>query len=108
MTFSVNNRLILEEYIKSGLKSEVRNGIATPGQRNAVKGLKVLVDIYLSDGRKIPKGSLAYIKEEVLHNHSETIFKPLTCDTLPGKFMVVDLQYVEFFNTGDDTPKDVA
>jgi len=98
MTFSVNNKLILEQYIKSAVKSEIRSGIATPGQRDMVKGLTVLMDAKLSDGRHIPKGSVAYIREEILHNHSMTIFKPLTCDTISGKFMVVELQYIEFFD----------
>ena len=64
MTFSTSNRLVLEQYIKDGLRKEVVNGIATPGQRDAVKGLKVLIDAVLPDGRRIPKGSIAYIREE--------------------------------------------
>lgn len=101
MMFSVNNRLILEPYVKSGLKSEVRNGIATPGQRDGLKGLKVLMDVRVMDGgepRYIPKGSIAYIREEILHSHPWGS-KHLTCDTHPGKYMVVDLSYVEFIET---------
>ncbi len=105
MTFSLNNRLILEFYVKTGLKAEIKSGIATPGQANGLKGLKVLMDAN-SSVQLIPKGSIAYIKEEVLHNHSTTIFKPLTCDTIPGKFMIVDLQYVEFVDTFP--PRDAA
>lgn len=101
MTYSINNRLVLEPYIKEGLKSEIRSGIATPGQRDGLKGLRLLMDAHLSDGRQFPRGSVAYIKEEVLHNHSSTIFKHLNCDTINGKFMVVELQYIEFINTPD-------
>jgi len=108
MTFSLNNKLILEEYKKEGLKTEIRNGIATPGQANGLKGLKVLVDAYLSGDRRIPKGSTVYIKEEILHNHATTVFKPLTCATLSGKFMVVDAMYVELFDSFDSDPKDAA
>jgi len=97
MTFSLNNRLVLEQYIKEGLKAKVMGGIATPGQRDGVKGLQVLVDAYLSDGRKIPKGSMAYIREEILHTH-QWASKPLTCDTLPMKFLLVESTYVEFFD----------
>ena len=100
MTFSLNNRVILEQYTKSGLKSEVKNGIATPGQKDGIKGLLVLVDAYLPDGRRIPKGSTAYIREEILHTHAWAS-KPLTCDTIPGKFMPVDVTYIEFFSTPD-------
>ena len=105
MTFSLNNRLVLEQYIKDGLKSEVRNGIAVPGQRDAVKGLKVLMDATLADGRRVPKGSTAYIREEVLHTHPSAS-KPLTCNTLSTKFMIVELSYIEFIDTLD--PKDAA
>lgn len=99
MTFSVNNRLVLEQYVKEGLKAKVQGGIATPGQRDGLKPLKVLISTTLSDGRHVPQGSLAYIREEILHTHPWAS-KPLTCDTLPGKFMIVELNYVEFIDTG--------
>jgi hypothetical protein len=101
MKFSVNNRLVLEEYVKSGLRSEVKNGIATPGQRDGLKGLKVLMRAVLSlpDGpREIPAGTIAYIKEVTLHTF-EWASKPFTCATISGKFLLVDLQFVEFFDT---------
>jgi hypothetical protein len=96
MTFSIN-RLILEPYVKDALRKELNHGIATPGQRDGVKGLSVLMDGRLADGTKIFKGSTVYIKEEVLHNHATTIFKLHTCATLSGKFMIVDPTYVEFY-----------
>jgi hypothetical protein len=98
MTFSLNNRVVLEQYIKEGLKAKISGGIATPGQRDGLKGLRVLMDAYLTDGRHIPKGSVAYLKEEVLHSH-QWASKPLTCDTIDGKFLIVDLSFVEFFDT---------
>ena len=107
MTFSLNNRLVLEEYIKQGLQPKFQGGIATPGQRDGLKGLTVLIDAYLSDGRHIPRGSTAYIKEEVLHNHAATVFKALTCATFPVKFMVVESSYVDFIDTPDE-PEDAA
>lgn len=97
MTFSLNNRLVLEEYKKEGLKAKIQGGIATPGQRDGVKGLQVLVDAFLPDGRHIPRGSTAYIREEVLHTHAWAS-KPLTCDTIPGRFLLVETTYVEFFS----------
>jgi hypothetical protein len=108
MTFSVNNRLILETYTQKALEPKRLGGIATPGQKDGVKGLRVLMDATISDGRKIPKGSLAYIKEEVLYNHSTTIFKSLTCDTMINSFMIVDQQYIEFFDAINEHPDDVA
>ena len=59
MTYSMNNRLILEHYVPKSLESTRMGGIATPGQRNKLVGLKVLVDAHLGDGKVIPSGSLA-------------------------------------------------
>lgn len=101
MTFSLNNRLILEPYIKTGLKSEIKNGIAIPGQKDAIKGLKVLISAYLPDGRHIPKGSTAYIREEALHTQTWAS-RPFSCDTMPGKFMIVGLEFIEFIDVPED------
>ena len=101
MTFSINNRIALECYVKDGLKSKVQNGIATPGQRDGMKGLRVLIGTTLSDGRHIPAGSTAYIKEEVLYTQPWAT-KFLTCDFLNEKFMLADLHQVDFFTTPDE------
>lgn len=97
MKLSLNNRIITEEYVKEGLKAKVLGGIATPGQRDGLKGLKVLVDSHLSDGRHIPKGSTVYIREETLYVHAWAS-KPLTCDIIPVKFLVIEFSYVEFID----------
>ena len=94
MTFSLNNRLVVEQYIKDGLRAKVQNGIATPGQRDGLKGLRVLIGTVLSDGRHVPAGSIAYIREEALHTQAWAT-KLLSCDFLSEKFIIVDLQYVE-------------
>ncbi len=101
MTFSVNNKLILEPYVKEALKAEFRGGIAVPGQRDGLKGLKVLISARLSDGQFIPKGSTVYIKEETLFNHTWAS-KVSTCDTVSGKFISVDYSFVEFIVTPDE------
>ncbi len=100
MTFS-NNKLVTEQYVKEGLKAKISGGIATPGQRDGVKGLRVLMEAHLADGTRIPKGSTVYIREEVLHTH-QWASKPLSCDTIPEKFLLVDLQFIEFYRTPDD------
>lgn len=92
---SVGNKLIVESYQKEGLKSSVSNGFAFVEQKVMLKGLKVLVDAYLSDGTHIPVGSLAYIKEEELHT-KPWAQKILQCDALSQTFIVVDLSNVEF------------
>lgn len=101
MTFSLNNRLVVEQYVKEGLKAKVVGGLATPGQRDGLKGLKVLVEGRLADGTRVPKGSTVYIREETLHVH-QWASKPLSCDTIPEKFLLVDLQFIEFIDTPDN------
>lgn len=98
MIFSLNNRLVLEEYVKEGLKSKVMGGIATPGQRDGIKKLKVLVSTRLADGRDIPEGSYAYVREEALHTQTWSS-KLFTSDAIPGKFILVDLPWIEFIET---------
>jgi hypothetical protein len=93
---SQNNRLILEPYVKEGLKAVRLGGIATPGQRDGLKGLKLLIDAHLLDGRIIGAGTIAYIREEVLHTHPWAS-KLLTVAAIEGKFLIVELSYVEFF-----------
>jgi len=94
MMFSVNNRLIVEPYIKGGLESKVQNGIATPGQKDGVKGLKLLVDFHWPNGHVQKAGSIVYIREEVLYQPWAS--KLLTSPAIEGKFMIVELTYVEF------------
>jgi hypothetical protein len=100
MTFSVNNRFIVEPYIKEALRKEVIGGVATPGQRDGMKGLKTLMPTKLLDGREIPIGSTVYIREETLHSQPWAA-KQFTSDTLKTKFIVVDFAYVEFITTPD-------
>lgn len=103
MIFSLNNKLVLEEYIKEGLKAQMVAGIATPGQRDGIKKLKVLVGTRLADGRDIPAGSYAYLREEALHTQAWSS-KLFTTSGIVGKFMIVDLPWVEFIETPAITP----
>lgn len=88
-------KLILEAYQQKELRSEYRNGIAVPGQKNTLKGLKVLVQATLSDGTVIPKNSIAYLKEEVLYSNPMAKNK-LKCDTLPVEFIIVTTDNIEY------------
>ena len=101
MMYSVNNHLILETYTKEALKPKLAGGIATPGQRDAVKGLMLLMDANLPDGRHIPKGSYAYFREEALHTHG-MFSKHYNCVTIPGNFIIVETSLVEFYVTPGD------
>jgi len=96
-TRSMNNRLIVEAYKKEGLKSTISQGFAYIEQKVSVKGLTVLVDAKLSDGTFVPKGSIAYIREESLHTQAWAQ-KVLECDTLKTPFIIVDISNVEFIS----------
>lgn len=98
MIFSLNNRLVLEEYVKKGLESKVVGGIATPGQRDGIKKLKILVATRLADGRDIPAGSYAFIREEALHTQAWAS-KFFTTEGVTGRFMIADLPWIEFIET---------
>lgn len=89
------DKLILEAYKRQEIKGEIRSGwIAAPDQKSQLKGLKVLMDAQFSDGRDVPAGSTAYLKEEALHNVlSKNKYKS---DTLPCEFIVVNLNDIEY------------
>lgn len=92
---SFNNRLIVEKYVKGELRHKERNGFALIDQKLNLKGLKVLVDACVLDGVTVRKGSVAYIKEEVLHT-AAWAQKALESDNIPVPFLIVDLSQVEF------------
>lgn len=94
---SFNNKLILEAYKQTEIKGEVRQGWAQIGQKNNLKGLRVLISATLSDGTVIPSGSTAYIKEEFLHSQPWAKNK-LKSDTLPGEFIIVTMSEVEYIS----------
>lgn len=93
---SFNNRIILEAYqTDRSLRGEVKNGFALVDQKVSLKGLRVLIPAKLTDGTLIPVGSIAYIKEEFLHNTSG-INKRLKSDTLKEQFIIVDIANIEY------------
>jgi len=94
---SFNGKLILEAYTQTEIKAEIRSGWATTSQKNNLKGLKLLVDSKDLNGKIIPAGSTAFIKEELLHTQpwAKAKFK---CDTLTGEFIVCTLNEIEFIS----------
>jgi len=103
MTFSLNGHLVLEVYVKKALEVKKVGGIATPGQRDSVHGLKVLMSTTLPSGQYIPAGSTAYILEEILHNHPWAT-KIRSCATLPSDFIIGEVAHVEWFDIPDEKP----
>jgi hypothetical protein len=97
---SFNNKLILEVYKHTQIQAENRSGWVTPGQKNNLKGLRVLITAILTDGMSVPVGSRAWIKEESLHT-CQWAKNKLKSDTLDGEFIVVNMSDVEYVTPPD-------
>jgi hypothetical protein len=100
--FSLNNRLIVEAYKTDGtIKANVQSGFATIAQKVQLKGLRLLVDAFVtvnsSEPMHVPAGSKVYIREEYLYTQpwAKKVFE---CDTLSEKFIVVEAAHVEFIS----------
>lgn len=95
---SANNRLILEKYVKGELRHKSVNGFALVDQKVNLKGLKLLADAFVTTGTQswtLPKHSMVYIKEEVLHT-AAWAQKAYESDTFPVPFLIADFSCVEY------------
>lgn len=102
--FSLNNRLIVEVYkTDKSLRAEVKNGFAMVDQKVTLKGLRILMPATLANGKEVPAGSIAYIKEEILHN-APWAKTPLKADTMSEQFLVIDASVVDFIYTPPTDP----
>lgn len=98
MSYSLNNKLIVEAYKSDrNLKSTTSNGFSMVSQKIMVKGLKLLMEAKLNDGTVLPYHSLVYIKEELLYT-APWAQKSFKSDVFEEEFIVVDLCNVEFFS----------
>lgn len=98
LPYSVNNRIVVEPYKKEELKAQIKGGLALIGQKQTVKGLKLLVDADWSKDMALfsaRAGDTVYIKEEVLHNHP-SVKGTLQSDAIQGEFLVLDASLIEF------------
>lgn len=94
---SFNNKLVVEAYIHTEIRPEGNKGWITASQKNNLKGLRVLIQANLPDGTVVPVGSMAFIKEESLHT-SLWAKNKLKSDTLPGEFILVTMNEVEYIS----------
>jgi hypothetical protein len=103
LNFSFGTKLVVEAYVKEALRSKEVNGFARLDQKDSLKGLKVLVSARLPNGIFVPKGSLAYIREELLHAQpwAQKTFKS---DALEVPFLMVETAYVDFISP----PQEIA
>lgn len=97
MIRSVNQLLVCEPYKGTkGLKSKVSSGMAVVQQKTEMIGLKVLRDAQISESRTIKKGSVVFIKEEVLYTYREQYGTPLNCSEISEPFVLVNYGHVAF------------
>ena len=99
---SLNNRFILEPYKNDRtLKSNASTGFAIVQQKVSVVGLTLLADAEITFnglGRTFDKGSIVYIKEELLFTQpwAQKVYES---DAIEGKFIIVDSTYIEFIQS---------
>lgn len=99
---SFNNKLILEAYQHTEIRPEGNKGWIQVSQKNNLKGLRVLVQATLLDGTIVPTGSIAYIREELLHT-SPWAKNKLKSDTLKGEFILANMSDVEYISPPEGT-----
>lgn len=107
---SLNNRLILEEYKKEEIKTVVSGGFARMQHKISLKPLKVLVDAKLADGTLVPARSIAFLKEEYLHNANNrgVTLPTFQNDSVSSEpFIIVDMINVDMIDIYKEEPKNI-
>jgi len=99
---SFNGKLVLEVYVHTEVRSNTTKGWTGVVQKNNLKGLKVLVDANLPNGSSVSAGSVAWIKEDLLHS-SPWAKDVRKCDFIPGEFILVNMNEVEFVSPPEGT-----
>lgn len=98
MIKSCNNNILCKPYVKKGgIRSTTTKGIATIDQRTKIVGLEVVEDAYINEDLTISKGSVVYIKEEILHSTPQ-YNTPMICDDLKESCVLVNYGHVSFVN----------
>lgn len=100
LPYSLNNRIVVEPYAKTELKTTVNKGFAQISQKKNVVGLKVLVDCEVvvqggSYGWSVKAGDTAYFKENELHTHP-LIKDTLVSDGVKGDFLILEAHLIQF------------
>jgi len=90
---ALNGLFILEPYAQGqGIRPEIRNGLALPGQKLNLVPLKLLVDSKV-DGQVFPAGSIAYIPEDLLMT-SQWAKMVRKAEGIDGQFIMVESRHV--------------
>lgn len=90
---ALNNKFILRPYQQGqGIKTEIRGGLALPGQKLNLVPLEMLASSKIDDV-VYPEGSLAYLAEDSLMT-GDWAKKIRKAPGIDGEFIVVDSQFV--------------
>lgn len=93
---SYNNNVICRPYEKKGgIRKKITSGVATMEQKTKLVGLEILEDAFINKDISLKKGSIAYIKEEVLHSTKQYSL-PLSCDDMKHNFIMVNFGHIVF------------
>jgi len=97
MMKSVNFNIICKPYRGSrGLKSKIVSGVATVQQKTEVIGLEVLQDAKIDKDTLIRKGSMVYIREDILYSHKDMYSVEMTCSDIGEPFIIANYGHVVF------------
>lgn len=90
---ALNNTFIVKPYQQGqGIRTEMRGGLALPGQKLNLVALEMLADTKV-DGQVFPKGSLAYVAEDTLMTH-DFAKKVRKAEGIEGEFILIDSRFV--------------
>lgn len=97
MIESVNHIIVCKPYKGArGLKAKISSGVAVVQQKTEVIGLEVLRDAKINENTVVKKGSMVYIKEEILYAHKDTYSVELTCEDIGEPFILAHYAHVAF------------
>lgn len=105
-TISFNNCLILEPYLKTKeiKQTEVATGFVMAQAKVSLEGLKLLSDAVVQNGTEtihIPKGSVAYFKEEILLTQPWSR-KTYSSNSIDGGFIIGNFNDVVFVEPNNE------
>jgi hypothetical protein len=101
MIITLNGLFILEPYQQGqGIRTEVRAGLALPGQKLNLVPLKLKANTKI-DGQLFKEGSIAYVAEDILMT-SQWAKLTRKATGIDGEFIIVESRYVSAVKPKED------
>lgn len=98
---ALNSLFILRPYQQGqGIKTEIRGGLALPGQKLNLVGLELVADSKI-EGNTFKAGSVAYIAEDLLMGH-DWAKKVRRAPGIEGEFIVVESRFISAVKPAGD------